>query len=855
MNNLSRADLLKTLYALGDDNKAPVSSAVKNDVAACLGFACKQSEPKAEIPEDAEASGQNKTKEHQEKPVQQLSVKNRFWYINFSEPIPNSIDTEAEDDLQPLQPKELPAKKTTPLPYLSLKRRGEWQNLFDVTLKQPIRSKKTDLDQSIKHLAQNKPADKLPKQKRYGFNTPICIVMERTEELRPVWDDMREIWQGVEKLAGRQNLVGYYLPTGINGSFTRLTERTPCHISQLESGALVVYIGAFGALHSGRIAPDWQRHFARQQKRYPCQLYSVCPIENPPFAAMMLSPAPSQPPATVDLIVQAIQRSWLITETQLRYLREETPDATLHTELLAFNHPKIHKDSQWLWHEHTSRLLPNRAEDEQQRVINAIVERACRRWQHSRSHIAMEMEQLLGQLYSGSEEPKLTDYPHIENLAAVSQSLHELQRGRDVHLSLLRSILPDLEVLAQKPALKEWRNVLRVAQEEAKMRGLSLPLGDKGLHSTDKHFAVIRQQSNHLQLVPATGALHPAQKLLALGNQAYCEETNRIIQDSLPLLDTIHITDQGVRYQLASMRKPQWAERCWQDASGLHAAHADGTELQLLPATSHEQPASWQGIHNAWNWAGEYGVDAYGLWAQLPVKGVEFALRWIPPGSFMMGSPENEKGRYANETQHRVTLTQGFWLSETSVTQEQWQAIMGNNPGKPKERRLPVNNVSWDDCQRFIKKLQALVPDFKPELPTEAQWEYACRAGTTTAYWWGDNFDESKANDSVSLQQESTLPQNTFGLRSMSGNVYEWCSDFKSSYPKEAIENPRGGLEGGQRVLRGGSWFNFARNLRSAYRYAYSPDYRIHDIGLRLAGGFDPQAGISDGGLTADRRA
>ncbi|HIP83480.1 MAG TPA: formylglycine-generating enzyme family protein, partial [Desulfocapsa sulfexigens] len=765
MKNLSRADLLNTLNALGDENKTSPSLVVK-EVAACLGFEHKQPEKEAIQSTGGGAPEQNDDTEIKDIQLAKVSVQNRFWYINFSEMVPDSNDNEDEADLSPLQfNKDLAQKETTLLPHLSLKSTGEWQNLFDISLKQTQRSKKTDIHKSIKHLSQNKPADNLPKQKSYGFNKTVCIVMERTEELRPVWDDMREIYQGVEKLVGTKKLVGYFLPSGINGVFKILNDRTPGHISQLERGTLVVYIGAFGALHSGLVSPDWQQHFKQQQKGHHCQLYSVCPIRKSPLEQINILGTEAQQPEVLNRIVQSIQRVWLITERELRYLREETPGATLHTELLAFNHPDIHRDSLYLWHKPKPPSNKNREDDKNQRIINLIVERASTRWENSRSHIAMEMELLLTKMYNGSEEPELKDYPYIENLAAKSEHLHRSKKKGDLSLTLLRSILPNLEILAQKPALKEWGKVMQVAQEEAKQRGMSLPLGDKGLQSTVKQYAVIRQQSNHLQLVHSTEPINSAQNLLTIGNQAYCEETNRVIQNTLPLLDTIHIKDQGTRYQLSSMRKPNWAERFWYDASGLHAAHSSGTEFQLLPANSPDKSAYWQGIHNAWNWAGNYGVDEFGLWATLSVKNVEFYLRWIPPGSFLMGSAEDEKGRYEDEIQHKVTLTKGYWLAETSVTQAQWQAIMGKNPGEPKGQKLPVNMVSWDDCQVFIMKLQNVMPGFKAQLPTEAQWEYACRAGTTTAYWWGSDFDKSKANNSGTLQQESTLPQNPLGLR------------------------------------------------------------------------------------------
>src|SRR5262249_27829020 len=133
------------------------------------------------------------------------------------------------------------------------------------------------------------------------------------------------------------------------------------------------------------------------------------------------------------------------------------------------------------------------------------------------------------------------------------------------------------------------------------------------------------------------------------------------------------------------------------------------------------------------SWATDYGVDAYGLYAGFSVQGVSQRRRWIAPGELLMGSPESEPERLEDETQHLVILSRGFWLAETTCTQALWQAVMGNNPSQFQGPELPVEQVRWEDVQRFLSRLNAVLPDGGWRLPTEAQWEYACRAGTTTA--------------------------------------------------------------------------------------------------------------------------
>ncbi len=221
---------------------------------------------------------------------------------------------------------------------------------------------------------------------------------------------------------------------------------------------------------------------------------------------------------------------------------------------------------------------------------------------------------------------------------------------------------------------------------------------------------------------------------------------------------------------------------------------------------------------------------------------------WIPPGTFMMGSPKEEKERQANETQHKVTLTKGFYMSVYTVTQEQWQAVMGNNPSVFKgEKNLPVDQVSWEDCQEFVKKLRE--KDKKAyRLPAEAEWEYACRAGTKTPFHFGETISTDQANyfgEAVygdgkkgkyrgKTTPVGSFPANAWGLHDMHGNVWQWCEDWFGDYPQKDVVDPQGPESGNERVLRGGSWFNLPGDCRSAYRYRNAPGYRLYNYGCRV---------------------
>ena len=219
-------------------------------------------------------------------------------------------------------------------------------------------------------------------------------------------------------------------------------------------------------------------------------------------------------------------------------------------------------------------------------------------------------------------------------------------------------------------------------------------------------------------------------------------------------------------------------------------------------------------------------------------KDVKLELVLIPAGKFMMGSPASDKGRLNSENQHEVTLTKSYYMGKYEVTQEQWEAVMGNNPSiRFKGAKLPVTDVSWEDCQEFIKKLNAKTGGGY-RLPTEAEWEYSCRAGTTTAYSFGDKITTKDANYSGSMIWKSvavgSYKPNAFGLYDMHGNVWEWCEDWHGEYPF-AVTDPKGPGTGESRVLRGGSFNYVVSFARSSYRSAGAPSYRFNNDGFRLA--------------------
>ncbi|GHT27556.1 hypothetical protein FACS18942_07050 [Planctomycetales bacterium] len=292
-----------------------------------------------------------------------------------------------------------------------------------------------------------------------------------------------------------------------------------------------------------------------------------------------------------------------------------------------------------------------------------------------------------------------------------------------------------------------------------------------------------------------------------------------------------------------------------------------GFRLVLCPQAAERNPVS----------SSIFSTSKAGDANELTIKGLTWKFRYCPTSSFTMGSPSvaisrnndemplqgrsrlpyrgsssGETNRSANETQHKVTLTQGFYMGETEVTQEQWLAVMGNNPSHFKGTKLPVENVSWNECRDIVEKLNGLnvaPAGYKFALPTESQWEYACRAGSSAAYCFGDSIASLSdyawyANYSGhTTHSVGTKEPNAWGLYDMHGNVWEWCRDWYGDYTTGNVTDPVGALSGSYRVSRGGAWNYGAESCRSAYRNRLTPESSIisspgywgHCLGCRLS--------------------
>lgn len=224
----------------------------------------------------------------------------------------------------------------------------------------------------------------------------------------------------------------------------------------------------------------------------------------------------------------------------------------------------------------------------------------------------------------------------------------------------------------------------------------------------------------------------------------------------------------------------------------------------------------------------------------LTVNGIKYNMVWVDGGTFRMGATSEQGSEISDEKPvHSVTLS-GYYIGKTEVTQALWQAVMGSNPSYFEGDDLPVEQVSWDDCQEFIRKLNSLTgQNFR--LHTEAEWEFACRGGNNSRgyKYSGSNYIDNVAwydgNSGDKTHPVATKSPNELGIYDMSGNVWEWCADWYGDYSSGRQTNPKGPYDGSGRVIRGGGWNGIARGCRSSFRCDYGPSDRDNFLGLRLA--------------------
>jgi len=667
-----------------------------------------------------------------------------------------------------------------------------------------------DLGRTLKSLSRAEILVSLPRQQRRSWGREVQVIVDRSTAMTPYWQDQVNVCAALERFFPHDSIQyadyrqAYQEPI-INGDKDS-TYTLP------GPGSLVIVLGDLGLLSTAFERAKW-RQLGRRLQQNRCRGLALVPTENnlthgglthywrliPWERRAGVSLAGSSPVENyiVERLLGLISPATRIERGFLRQVRRLI-GAGAAAEAAVWSHPALIGKSSVAATFDPKQIHLFRARFEQEsEVIRKAVLKLLLGW---RTHLPREIwyEEIIS--LSPNSQSLL---PKQDDLSQAYQFFHELGQG--------------LVVGEIVPGFHHW------------FREVEQRLSASAWHNDAIKFALHRMWWSTHQGEP--DAVPPADYEPRFGDpadnkpirtfQLYQKTANLQLIEAEPSIGLIHEVNHG---------------------SWLGQIQSRNGDIVVAPVPQYE---FWQS-GQAPTWASDWGQDEYGLWVEFKLEYdrgvVTQRLRWISPGQFMMGSPESEVDRDDDEgPQHQVTLTQGYWLFDTAVTQALWLAVMGENPTDFKGENQPVENVSWDDCQQFIKKLNDLKPGLDLNLPTEAQWEYACRAGSQTAFNFGEQispeqanyYDRENSNETVAVK---AFQPNAWGLYQMHGNVEEWCLDGQRQYEDKSEKNPVGPLEkGASRVVRGGAWSGDARILRAAYRSAFVPGNRIDFLGLRCA--------------------
>jgi formylglycine-generating enzyme required for sulfatase activity len=729
--------------------------------------------------------------------------------------------------------------------------------------------------------------------------------------LEPYWADFAFIIEQLKKLLGEEAVDAIHFDEDRLGSGLPMCSLWPVqdnagwHSWRIPPADVpVLVLGDLGVDdRQGSARIHWQR-LARRLRSHPAPLLALSPTARSPvnkplcrqFRPNPLNDVYGLPrhPAgngfvldgvgdgNLDDILALLSPLPLIDAGLLRRLRDGLQWGGSELESAIWNHPDMRQTGLGI------RLREQVAEHYRQQYQQHFAGKpqAERLWQivqehHAPAHEGLRQLEKLNQCVLENRDDHAAVQDYLKRLCATVAQGGNSRLPRKALMMQCRTILAsrpegiwdsalgdrayDLYALAYEDEIRagQWPNMLEEGFDPARLQWV---LDAKARGETVQWLVVQTNDQGRFSLRPHNPdqPVHtPVARLEAL--KQIPPVLHFPLEPPMPLEEgaEFEIPDKGVvaihsashRIELEAITKPSWATQMWRDATGLWAG---------IPWRGKEQDVMWQVPECRWGWQSPFGEDDYGLYADLTLSGIPQRFRWIEPGTFLMGSPESEAERWEDEVQHPVTLTQGFWLADTTVTQSLWQTVMGKNPSSFTDNpNNPVKQVSWNDSQEFIKKLNGLLPGLQAKLPTEAQWEYACRAGTTTPFYFGNNITPEQVNydgnnpyaggkkglyREKTVPVKSSLPANLWGLYEMHGNVWEWCQDvWQEKLPASPVTDPEGVAGGDQeagveRVVRGGSWSGGGGGVvRSAFRFRLGPAERNGDLGFRLALGLELQ--------------
>jgi sulfatase modifying factor 1 len=702
---------------------------------------------------------------------------------------------------------------------------------------------------------------------------PLVVFVDRSSALAPTRADVKMLLRFLRQRLPGESFRAYGLTASANDPVKRIvlsrSERSPgpesSDIRELAMHAeRVLLLGTFGATQGSDPSATWCSRLGSLFTDPRVFWVSPIMVGERRRPDQVIDPRPARDAEAIVMGLGILDRPHLAQLRDLALLL----GASLADELAAYNDPRVTR--------YTGAYMDMRNPEDRIRALEAIEEldpagRALyaefpRRWHPSMSPARIEVHALI----QGLASVEMLRGHSLQYLNRYGQDLLDTG-GQHPIRSFVVPLLPLIRQVFDRYPEAGLLPLAQGAQLLARRLGEEQPLGSHDpAPDPERESHALRQVGGQLERCNDSAPLS-----LVAGQDLFCEQTGRsneqVLGERHGVLDiVVRAADAGPRAcRLSPIHRPPWAERIWRNEEGLFAAHREGAVFQQQPSGYADLPGElWTCRHNPWSWAVDCGVDLEGLWAAFELDGVRQVLRWIPPGTFLMGSPEDELERDDDETHHEVTLTRGYWLGETTVTQALWTRAARDNPSRfAEDPEAPVEKVSWEDCVAWIERVNRRVEGLALRLPTEAEWEYACRAGTTTPFHFGSVLTTDQANYDGNYpyadgpegeHRQRTLPARSFepndwGLYQMHGNVYEWCADWLGPYPDGPVSDPEGPEDGRYRVLRGGSWFNVGRSLRSARRFGDVPGIRHVYLGFRLAGGPPSQDPGAGPGYSADR--
>ena len=868
---VGRAELVRCLAALPAEAENFAASLLGLQAGPIAAEKKTGNEPKRDTPVPDQAPVEETKQVAQESlPVNKPAVGLRFWRVASVEDLPAAEDVDWYAGAKPLTAEELnqvAESKPHQAPPLT-----PWPRLFnhlEVALVRHPAGRHLDVPRAVALLAGGGQIKDLPRRPVRLWQENLLVLVDRAPHLAPYWDDMRLLIDRLIACRGTMGLKVIHLPSGPWGPWLDwfTAESHPRRINP-EHNLLIV--GDLGRLaYNPSKQQQWDRFLTRSRPKAACLLpHGADPTIKKVGGEIMFWERATRPTASVlerqvNHLLALMSATPRLSFPLLRALRRRFGFGSA-VEARVHNHAHVQSDNRGLaiapaWlatHRQAFLELPLATRE---RFLDLIQE-------HHRdlSPARQLIQQVLTQELTGLRKQ---DLPLTARLAAT------LDQGGSMALSVARWFTGT--ACLHPPSTWERRD-MKTLLEKSMGFDTRLPPGFQPgsvKHVSSRQWYLCREGYRLVWRSKPKGA---NQVCRLSGDEYYAHVGGAWRKHKLEegaILDTgnlefLLLSGGRSKLRLEAVTKPAWAQAMGQDQEGLFIQVDQGARrLYWQPPYSGELGSAspprgfWvdQEPYRQWQsqgmvkpqWASDWGQDQYGFYADLSVGDVVQRMRWIWPGVFTMGSPPGEPDRRSDEEQHQVLLTRGFWLADTACSLALWKAVMGENPSRFKGADLPVERVSWEKVQDFLRALAKKVQGLSPRLPSEAEWEYACRAGSTTAFSFsGDlttdlvNYDGNYpyADGPKGEYRERTLPvdalpANPWGLYHMHGNVWEWCADWYGDYPNGLVTDPSGPADGSARVMRGGSWDDVGRLLRSACRVWDQPGNAWHFAGFRLASG------------------